>query len=312
MPSPLPKILVVCGPTASGKTELAFMLCRRFAGEVVGADSMQVYRGLAIGTAAEKPAAYSDVPLHLVGFLPPERAFSVAEYVAKAGEVIDDILARGRLPVVCGGTGLYLQSLIEGVRFTEDSASPEKRQKLEEDWQHQGAEAMLRRLAACDAAAAEKLHPADKKRILRALEVLEITGLTMVQQNEASRMLPPPYSALCVALGFPDRAQLYARIDRRVEDMLTAGLLDEARQVYQNRESYRTAAQAIGYKEFFPFFEESATLDECTQKLKQATRNYAKRQLTWLRRMPYVHWLAAEDADVYTQAERLAAAFLQA
>lgn len=306
------RIIVVCGPTASGKTALALQLCRAYNGEMVGADSMQIYSGLPIGTAAPTPQEAAGVPMHLVGFLPPEVPYSVAQYTAAANKAIAGIHRRGRLPVVCGGTGLYVQALVEGTRFVGDGANGELRARLDADLARYGAAHMLEMLREVDADCAETLHERDTKRILRALELWHTTKLTAAQRSALSKPEEPPYNALCIALGFAQRSGLYSRIEQRVDAMLDAGIVSEAERVYQNRGRYATAAQAIGYKEFFPYFEGEATLEECTARLKQATRNYAKRQLTWLRRMPYLHWVEADVCDAAGAARRMVDDFMGA
>lgn len=288
-------ILVVCGPTASGKTDLALHLAEAFGGEMIGADSMQVYKGLPVGTAALTQNLAKGVPQHLVGFLPPENPYSVAEYVADAGACIQAVAARGRLPVVCGGTGLYISSLVQGTIFTKEKVSPGLRESLQQKLQQLGSAALLGELAEKDPGYAATLHPADEKRIVRGLEQLLLTGKTYAQRAALSRPQQAPYRALCLGIEYP-REILYARIEQRVEHMLQNGLLQEALLVYNNRKTFKTAAQAIGYKEFFPYFEGQVPVEECLQKLKQATRNYAKRQLTWFKHMPEVVWLNGEES----------------
>ena len=304
------KILVVCGPTATGKTELAFRLCRHFNGELVGADSMQVYKGLPVGTAAPLPQEFPEVPRHLVSFLPPGQSFSVAEYLAEAKRVISEIAARGRLPVVCGGTGLYINSLVNGICFTEKNIDESFVTKLEVEWDEQGGERMLQRLSDCDPEAAARLHPNDRKRIIRAMALFEAGEGTLAQRNEISRKSPSFCDAKVLGLCYDDRQRLYRQIEARVDRMMTAGLLDEARQVFENRDAYKTAVQAIGYKEFFPYFEGESTLELCVERLKQATRRYAKRQLTWFRHHPPHCWLDADAEKLFEEAAEAAAELL--
>ena len=292
-------IIVICGPTATGKTALSVALAKLLDGEVVSADSMQIYKGLRVGTAQATPEEMKGVPHHLVGFLPPEERFSVADYVRHAGECIAQITARGRVPIVAGGTGLYISSLVNGIDFTPDKADPAVRARLETELTEQGIGPLYARLQQVDPECAAKLHPNNHGRVL---ELYEQTGETMSCRLARSRPAQQPYRALLIGLNMPERAQLYARIDARVDAMLAHGLLEEARLVYANRDAYHTAAQAIGYKEFFPYFEGASELESCVLALKQATRNYAKRQLTWFRRMPDVLWLHPEDADVLEQA----------
>ena len=293
------KLIVVLGPTATGKTDLAIHLARRFGGEILSADSMQIYRGLDIGTAKATAEEQRAAPHHLIDICDPAQRFSVAQFVELAGEKIRQIAGRNALPIVAGGTGLYISSLLEGIRFLDEPADDAVRARLAKQAEELGEEEMHRRLAALDPEAAAAIHPHNRKRVLRALELYEKTGRTISSQRAQSRAEQPPYNPLLLGLNCPDRQELYRRIGLRIDRMLELGVLDEARQVYLHRDSWQTAAQAIGYKEFFPYFEGAASLAACVDKLKQATRNYAKRQLTWFRRMEGVHWLdaAAPDAD---------------
>lgn len=295
-------IVVVCGPTATGKTALALQLCRSLKGELMGADSMQIYKSLTIGTAAPLPGELGEVRSHMIGFLPPEQTYSVAEYLRDAGETIGRIARRGELPVVCGGTGMYISGIVNGYRFTMSKTPDDRRNALEADWATLGAQRMLERLAIYDPVYAAKLHPNDKKRILRALEESEQNGTTLAQRNAKSRSKKPPYQSICIGLYYEDRQQMYEQINQRVDRMMELGLLEEAKLVYENRLDYTTAAQAIGYKELFPYFDGEAGLEPCVERLKQATRNYAKRQLSWFRGMEGIHWLDACAEDLEAQA----------
>lgn len=303
-------VVAVVGPTATGKTALGVELAVRFGGEIISADSMQIYKGLDIGTAKVTPEETRGVPHHCVDILPPEAAFSVADFTALAAKLEGEISARGALPVLVGGTGLYVQSFLYGVRFSAEKTPDGLREQLAAELSEKGPEAMYAELQAADAEAAVGIHPNNTVRVLRALEHYRATGRRLSEQKAASLPPEPPYRSLVLGLDFPDRALLYARIDARVDKMLDTGLLDEARLVYDNRARFRTAAQAIGYKEFFPYFEGQADLDACAAKLKQASRNYAKRQLTWFRHMRGVVWLDAGAADVKEQAARRTAEFL--
>lgn len=305
------KLVVVCGPTASGKTGLGIRLAQRFGGEIISADSMQIYRRLDVGTAKPTPEEQAMVPHHLIDFLEPEQPYSVADYVEQAGECARQIAARGHQPFVVGGTGLYISSLIRGVRFAPQKGDPALRERLQKELEEQGAQAMYDRLAALDPVAAAATHPNNHVRVIRALEMLELEGKTATQQKREAVAGESPYEALCLCLEHPDRQRLYARIEQRIDLMLEAGVLDEAKLVYDNRESYKTAAQAIGYKEFFPYFAGEQPLEACVERLKQATRNYAKRQLTWFRRMPEVTWLQINDPDMAEKAIRLTEEFLE-
>ena len=299
------KIVVVCGPTASGKTALGVELALLAGGEVVSADSMQIYRGMDIGTAKPTPAEMRGVPHHMLDVADPAEDYSVARYVADASACVEDILARGRLPILVGGTGLYIESFLNGVRFAEQKADPALREKLEREAAALGPQAMHQKLAEVDPDYAATVHPNNVGRVVRALELYYSTGKTMSRQRAESLPETPPFDSLVFCLAPSDRAQLYRRIDTRVDRMLEAGLLEEAKLVFENRGRYRTAAQAIGYKEFFPYFEGTADLAACADKLKQASRNYAKRQLTWFRRMPNVVWLDPGDEQLVQRAEQM-------
>ena len=306
-----PRVVAVCGPTGSGKTALAVALAKRFGGEVISADSMQVYTGLDVGTAKATAAERQGVPHHLLDIRTPDEPFSVADFVTEAGRCIDDISARGRLPVVAGGTGLYVTSLLEGIAFTPEKPDPTRRAAWQRRAGEEGGQALWEELQAVDPATAAALHPNQTGRIIRALEVFYETGRTMAAQQAAARPAVPPYRSLCLCLTCRERSNLYARLDARVDGMLQNGLLAEAETVWQNRDTYKTAAQAIGYKEFFPYFAGTATAGECTAALKRATRRYAKRQLTWFGHHGDPVWLYLEDGGVEEQATELVEKFLE-
>ena len=303
-------VVAVVGPTATGKTALGVALAQHFSGEVISCDSMQIYKGLDVGTAKVTPEETCGIPHHGVDILTPDKPFSVADFTAMAGRLEREISARGALPILVGGTGLYVQSFLNGVRFTEEKAPAGLREQLAAELAEKGGTAMYEELRQVDPEAAAAIHPNNQVRVLRALEHYRATGKKLSEQKVES--LPPekPYRSLILGLDFPDRAALYRRIDLRVDKMLEAGILPEAELVWQNRETYRTAAQAIGYKEFFPYFEGAASLEACTDKLKQASRNYAKRQLTWFRHMEGVVWLDAGAPDVRQTAIRTVSEFL--
>ena len=303
-------VLAVVGPTASGKTALGVALAEQFGGEIISADSMQIYKGLDVGTAKVTPEETRGIPHHGVDILQPDEPFSVADFTALAGALEREISGRGHLPILVGGTGLYVQSFLHGVRFAAEKTPDGLREQLAAELNEKGPEAMYAELQAVDPEAAAAIHPNNHVRVLRALEHYRATGKKLSEQKADS--LPPekPYRSLILGLDFPERAQLYRRIDLRVDKMLDAGLLDEAKLVYDHRQTYRTAAQAIGYKEFFPYFEGTAPLDACTEKLKQASRNYAKRQLTWFRHMDGVVWLDASAPDITARAVQLTQEFL--
>lgn len=296
-------VVAVGGPTASGKTAFSVQLAKRLGGEIVCADSMQIYKGLDVGTAKATKEEMQGVPHHLMDFLPPEETFSVADFVEAANREVKAVAARGKLPILVGGTGLYIESFLNGVRFAEQKADPALREKLEREAVALGPEAMHQKLAAVDLDYAATVHPNNVGRVVRALELYYATGKTMSRQRAESLPATPPFDSLVFCLAPADRAQLYRRIDLRADRMLEAGILEEAKLVFENRDRYRTAAQAIGYKEFFPYFEGTAELAACADRLKQASRNYAKRQLTWFRRMKNVVWLDPGDGSILQQAE---------
>lgn len=287
-------VLAVVGPTASGKTALAVKLAKEFGGEVVGADSMQIYRGMEIATAAPTQAEQDGVPHHLIGILQPEERFSVAAYTARAGACIAELHARRKLPVLAGGTGLYIDTLLDHIEFVDVPANPEIRSALYRRAEQVGEKVLWEELRRIDPQTAEGLHPANLGRIVRALELYATSGVTMSEQRKRSKQNPSPYDPFYLGLDFRDRQRLYDRIDRRVDQMVADGLLEEARR-FLDRDPDGTGAQAIGYKELRPYFSGEMALEEALSNLKRATRRYAKRQLTWFRRNTRIHWLFWED-----------------
>lgn len=306
-----PRVVAIGGPTATGKTALSVALAKEFDGEIINADSMQIYRGLSVGTAKATPEERQGIAHHLLDFLPPEESYSVADFVAAAAQEIQSISERGHLPLVVGGTGLYISSLLNGVSFAPEPTDPALRQQLQKEAQTCGAQELYDRLQRIDPDYAQKVHPNNLPRVIRALELYTLTGRKMSEQQRTSRPDQTPYRALCLCLTCRERTTLYDRINLRVDRMVAEGVLDEAEQVWNHREQYRTAAQAIGYKEFFPYFEGTSSLAACIQQLKQATRHYAKRQLTWFRHQSDAVWLYVEDADLLQRASRLVRDFLQ-
>ena len=295
------RIICVVGPTASGKTKLAVQLAKAYDGEVVSCDSMQIYKHMDIGTAKPTPEEMEGVPHHMIDCVEPGEDFSVGKYVQLADGCVQDILSRGKTAVIAGGTGLYVDSLIAGRTFAPVPQTG-KREALEAQLRQEGGEVMLRKLRAVDPDAAARLHPADEKRIIRALEVYAETGRTITQHNLDTQQIPPRYRPVWIGLDYLDRAVLYRRIDLRVDLMLQAGLLDEIRALLARGVSPRTTAmQAIGYKEFFGYLNGTCTLDEAAALCKQRSRNYAKRQLTWFRRNPDIHWLRLTGAEDFSE-----------
>ncbi len=294
-----PKVIAVVGPTASGKTGLAIALAKHFSGEIVSADSMQIYKEMPIATAAPTQLEKSEAVHHLTEFLDPSEAFSVADYVTLAKRTIDEIISRGKLPIIVGGTGLYINSLLDGVEFTEEKSNFELRSAIEKEYDTVGGEIMLEKLKAYDPVAASKLSANDKKRIVRAFEIIKTTGMTPTRQNELSKRNGKPYDEVIIGINYEDRQKLYDRINLRVDLMIENGLIQEA----QNMAAKGiTAAQAIGHKEFAEYFSGNASLQEPTEKLKQERRRYAKRQLTWFRKNQGVNWIYADKEDVFLRA----------
>ena len=291
-----PRVVAIGGPTATGKTALSVALAKRFGGEIISADSMQIYQGLDVGTAKVTPEEI--------------QAFSVADFTTLAGKTITQLTAQGKLPLVVGGTGLYITSLLNGIGFTPEKVDPAIRQELQARLQAEGSQALYAELAAVDPGYAAKVHPNNTPRVIRALELYRATGRKMSAEREAARPAEKPYRSLCLCLTCRDRTLLYQRIDTRCDRMMQSGILEEAKLVYDHRDTYRTAAQAIGYKEFFPYFAGTADLESCLAHLKQASRNYAKRQLTWFRRQTDAVWLYLEDGNLEQQAAEQAEAFL--
>lgn len=287
-----PKILVICGPTASGKTALAVELALRHHGEVVSADSMQIYRRMDIGTAKPTPEEMGGVPHHMLDVADPEEDFSVARYVDMAAKCVDDILSRGKLPILAGGTGLYIDSLLSGRTFAPFQPDSPLRGQLEEQLRREGGAAMLSRLAQVDPDSAARLHPNDEKRIIRALEVYQSTGKTITQHNLETQDIPPRYDALTLALAFERREDMWSRIDRRVDQMMDQGLVAEVQGLLDSGVPAKcTAMQAIGYKEMAAALLSGGDVRAAAEEIQLRSRQYAKRQLTWFKRNKAARWL---------------------
>ena len=290
-------IICIAGPTASGKTALAVALAKEFHGEVVSCDSMQIYKRMDIGTAKPTAEEQEGIVHHMIDVAQPEEDFSVSRYCEMAAPIVDDIIARGKTAIIAGGTGLYMDSLIKGNDFAP-FPSTGMREKLEAQADREGMEAMLALLSSIDPDAAAKLHLSDRKRIIRALEVYYETGETITAHNVRTQAIPPRYTPLWLGLDFADRAELYRRIDLRVDIMLEQGLVEEIRGLLSSGIPEKcTAMQAIGYKEFVAALEGSCTLEEAAQEVKKASRHYAKRQLTWFRRNKNIRWLTRETGE---------------
>ncbi len=291
-----PRILCIVGPTASGKSALSVAAAREMNGEIVSMDSMQVYREMNIGTAKPTEEEMGGIPHHLINVADPREPFSAADYVTMAQDAIRAICTRKRLPILCGGTGLYLDALLRG-GFEETASDPALRKDLFAYAEQNGIHALHERLRAVDPESAQAIHENNVKRVVRALEIYETTGLTKSEFDRRSGEQAPPYDATVIGLSYPDRDLLYRRIEMRVEQMLSDGLLEETQCLAKAGvfERNSTAAQAIGYKELLPYLRGEETLGEARERLVIATRHYAKRQLTWFRAKPYVRWLEMTD-----------------
>ncbi len=287
------RVIVISGPTATGKTALSVALAKAIGGEVVSADSMQIYRRMDIGTAKVSPEEARGVPHHMVDVADPDEDFSVSRWVDMAAAACEDIFARGKVPIIAGGTGLYIDSLLSGRDFAAAPAEDrELREKLCCEYDAIGGEAFREKLREIDPERAEKLHAADKKRLTRAMEVYLLSGETITAHDRRTQALPPRYESLRFALTYENRDTLYRRIDRRVDIMVEAGLFEEVEELLKSGlRPGSTAMQAIGYKEPAAFFAGQLSRQEAIDKIKQESRRYAKRQLTWLRRDKGLHWI---------------------
>ncbi|MBC8569640.1 tRNA (adenosine(37)-N6)-dimethylallyltransferase MiaA [Zongyangia hominis] len=283
-------LLVVTGPTASGKTRLSIDLARCRGGEIVCADSMQIYKEMQIATAKPTPEEMGGVPHHLFDFLDLDEEFSVAQYCRRAKEAIAHIAGRGKLPMLVGGTGLYIHSLIDNVDFDQIKTNEPLRKELCLYAQENGNEALFSRLKEIDPALCEKLHPNNLYRVIRAIEVYHTTGVPMSELQRKAKGRESPYALCMIGIAYDDRQKLYDRVNLRVDQMLEAGLLEEARDIL-SRDAVRTARQAIGYKELIGYLNGEIPLEEAVENLKRETRRYAKRQLTWFRRDPRIQWI---------------------
>mgnify|MGYP004467475317 FL=1 len=310
-----PQVVCVVGPTASGKTALGVWLAKHYNGEVVSCDSMQIYRRMDIGTAKPTREEMDGVPHHMIDVADPEEDYSAERYRREAVPVVDDILARGKLPIIVGGTGLYLDALLNGHDFAVKSTG--WREKLQKKYDEEGIQPLWEALTEIDPESATRLHPMDTKRVIRALEVWYETGETISAHNAATRLLPPRYTALKLGLNYEDRADLYARIDARVEEMAASGLADEVRALLESGVSSGcTAMQAIGYKELCAAVEDGGDLTAALDEVKLRSRQYAKRQLTWFRRDRTTQWYrhgSQPDPEALRRfaAEKLAEAGIQ-
>lgn len=286
------RIVAIVGPTASGKTDLSIALAQRFNGEIVSADSMQIYRGMDIGTAKPTLSERKGIAHYMLDVAQPGEDWSVSRYELEANRCIEDILARGKLPILCGGTGLYINAVIRGTGFQAGQINGEERAKLERQWGELGAEEMHKRLWQIDPESAKRLHPNDKRRVIRALEVYALTGTTITEHNRQTQLRPPRYEALMLGLRPEPRDALYERINARVSKMEKDGLVREAYELYAGGMLRGTAVQAIGYKELIDYFEGRCDLQAALDTIRRKSRNYAKRQLTWFQSDDRIYWIA--------------------
>lgn len=288
------RIIAIAGPTASGKTSLSIGLAKKYNGEIISADSMQFYREMNIGTAKPDMAEREGIVHRMIDILDITESFSVSDFCERCEREVGEVLSLGRLPIMCGGTGFYVDSFLDGIKFGQFENNPELRERLNLELSEVGVDAMFERLCKVDPYNTVDRH--NPKRVLRALEVYELTGKTLAEWNAESRLEPPKHESLIIGLRFEDRERLYERINLRVDMMMEAGLLDEVRRlVSMGLADTVTAGQAIGYKEFYPYLEGTASLEECVEKLKQESRKYAKRQMTWFRRNPRIKWITLDD-----------------
>ena len=289
-------LIAVVGPTASGKTALGIEIARRLNGEVISCDSMQIYKGMDIASAKPTTDEMKGIPHHMIGIAEMSESYSVARYVDEAKRAIAEIHSRNKMPILVGGTGLYFSSLVDNLTFAEEEDTSELRAKLTAEAAEIGNEAMLKKLHEIDPEYAETLHPNNLKRIIRALEVYYLSGVTMTEQQRRSRANPSEYDLTAIGIRFENRELLYERINKRVDIMLENGLLDEAKESMSD--GLATSAQAIGHKELIPFLKGECTLDEAVESLKRETRRYAKRQMTWFNRDERINWITADEADL--------------
>lgn len=293
-------VVAVVGPTAVGKTALSIALAEQFDGEIISADSIQIYQGMEIASAKPTPEERHGIPHHLMGFLPLDQGFSVSAYLPLARECIQSLHEQGKLPIVTGGTGLYLDALLQHITFSEQPENTALREELYEAAKRDDGVALYRELCAVDPQLAAEIHPHNLVRVVRGVEIYRLTGKTQSWHKEESRKHASPYRPLIIGLTCSNRATLYERINNRVDAMLAGGLLQEAEAIFADQ-TLRTASNAIGYKELLPYFRGEATLTQCVARIKQATRHYAKRQLTWFRRNEEIRWIDLDQVGDFSE-----------
>lgn len=299
------RVIFVVGPTASGKSQLAVRLAKKFSSPVISADSMQIYKDMHIASAAPDESEMQGVEHKLLEFLPYGTQFSVSDYADMARKEINNSLLAGKTPIVAGGTGLYINALTDNIQFLPVKTDLSVREKLNEEFELLGAEEMLERLRKIDYTAAENLSVNDRRRIIRALEIYETSGITKTEQNRRSKLSPPEFTPIIIGISFADRQKLYDRINKRVDIMVKKGLVEEARIAFE-KEDGGGAVQAIGHKEFFGYFKGEQSLEEAIEALKRATRRYAKRQLTWFNKDSRINWILMDETpDVFGEALKI-------
>lgn len=301
------KTVFVVGPTACGKTGLGIEIANKFDGEIISADSMQIYKGMSIASASPTKEERSKAKHHLVEFVEYGESYTVADYVLLAKEKITEINNKGKLPIVVGGTGLYINSLADNIEFSKEQTDLKLRERLEQEMEEKGGEKMLEILSEIDCETARTLHPNNKRRILRALEIYYLTGVTKSEQDIISKQNESFIKPVMIGITYRDRQLLYKRIEKRIDLMIENGLVDEARTAYNKfGGSFTGAVQAIGHKELFDYFNGESTLEESVEVLKRSTRRYAKRQMTWFSRDKRIHWIYADETpDVFYQASKV-------
>lgn len=291
------QILAIVGPTAVGKTKLSLHLAQDLAGEIISADSMQIYQGMDIGTAKASPKEREEVPHHLIDFLAPDEEFSVADFQARVDELIPEIKGRDKLPMLVGGTGLYIKAVIQGFIFPDMETDWELRDRLEAEAEEKGTEYVHDKLKEIDPKLADKLHPNDLRRVIRGIEVYRKTGKTSTHFKEKAKERPPRYDAVKIGL-WRERDKLYERINKRVDKMIEEGLIEEVKNLYeQGYDLELTSMQALGYKQLIKHFKGKYDLDEAIRLIKRDTRHFAKRQLNWFKRDDSIEWFNVEEYD---------------
>lgn len=298
-----PTVIVIGGPTASGKSNLAVKLAQKINGEIISADSMQIYKEMNIGTAKITEEEMQGIKHHMISFVSPEERYSVSTYKKEAESKIEEILKKGKNPIIVGGTGLYIESLIYGIEFQDEKIDEEYRKELNDIAEKEGLEKLYEEAKKIDKTAMKKISPNDRKRIIRVLEIYHKTGKTKTEQEILSRQKEVKYNYKVFAITM-DREKLYERIEKRVDQMIEDGLIKEVEEIRKKYNKFPTAMQGLGYKEVVEYLENKITKEEMIEKLKKETRHYAKRQLTWFRKYKELTWLKGED-DISINLEKI-------